>query len=338
MSSFTPFGGNRVLRLGLAAFLALAPVIAEAKLGGGSSSGSRGSRTMSAPPSTSTAPSSAQPMQRTTTPQMAPGASSAARPQAPLSTPAAGGFFGGGFGRGLLGGLVGAGLIGMFMGHGFMGGLGGVMSMIGLLLQVGLLAMLAMFAWNWFARRRQQEPVMGGMGAAGYAHRSAAGVDPGPVQGGGFGGFAGGAPRAPQTTPITPTEVDFNAFEKLLSATQIAYGQENIAELRKLATEEMIYYFQSDIDEAKRKGVASRVSDVKLLQGDLSEAWREGGDEYATVAMRFSLIDVTVDRVTGRVVEGDPAKPAESTEIWTFLRPAGAGPDAWRLSAIQQTA
>ena len=36
----------------------------------------------------------------------------------------------------------------------------------------------------------------------------------------------------------------------------------------------------------------NKVSGVKLLQGDLAEAWRENNDEYATVAMRFSLIDV----------------------------------------------
>ena len=38
--------------------LAIAPAIAEAKPGGGSSSGSRGSRTQAAPPSTQTAPGS----------------------------------------------------------------------------------------------------------------------------------------------------------------------------------------------------------------------------------------------------------------------------------------
>ena len=324
-----------ILKFGLAAFLALAPAIADAKLGGGSSSGSRGSRTQMAPPPTSTAPSVAQPMQRTTTPQASPSAQ-AARPAAPA--PAAPGFFGGAFGRGLLGGLVGAGLIGMFMGNGFGGGLGGMMSMIGLVLQVGLIAMLAMFAWNWF--RRRQQPAMAGMGAA---QRTAYGEDPrATAQGGGFGGgqggLAGAAPQAAPTTPITLKDTDFAAFEKLLQAAQLAYGAEAIGELRKLATEEMIYYFQADIDEAKRKGVASRISDVKLLQGDLSEAWREGRDEYATVAMRFSMIDVTVDRATGRVVEGDATHPVESTEVWTFLRPAGTGPERWQLSAIQQTA
>jgi predicted lipid-binding transport protein (Tim44 family) len=72
---------------------------------------------------------------------------------------------------------------------------------------------------------------------------------------------------------------------------------------------------------------------VKLLQGDVAESWREQGREYATVAMRFGLRDWTTDRATGRVVEGDPDRPTEATEVWTFVRPRGGN---WLLSAIQR--
>ena len=79
--------------------------------------------------------------------------------------------------------------------------------------------------------------------------------------------------------------------------------------------------------------MVNKVSGVKLLQGDLAEAWREGDTDFASVAMRFSLVDKTVDRATGRLVEGSE-QPTEATEVWTFLRPRGGG---WELSAIQQT-
>jgi len=36
--------------------------------------------------------------------------------------------------------------------------------------------------------------------------------------------------------------------------------------------------------------------DVKLLRGDLAEAWREGNADYATVAMNFALKDSMVER------------------------------------------
>ena len=52
--------------------------------------------------------------------------------------------------------------------------------------------------------------------------------------------------------------------------------------------------------ENASRGVVNQISDVKLLQGDLSEAWSEVNDEYATVAMRYSLNDKIVDRASGR--------------------------------------
>src|ERR1700716_4531053 len=86
--------------LSLALPLMLANSSADARIGGGMSSGSRGARTFSAPPSTSTAPGTAQPFNRTFTQPGTPG----------LGAPAGGGFFNRP-GMGMLGGL-GAGFLG----------------------------------------------------------------------------------------------------------------------------------------------------------------------------------------------------------------------------------
>ena len=72
------------------------------------------------------------------------------------------------------------------------------------------------------------------------------------------------------------------------------------------------------------------MTDVKLLQGDLAEAWREGPSDYATVAMKFALRDSIVERASGRLVEG--GELSEGTEL--FVRVRGGN---WPLSAIQQT-
>jgi predicted lipid-binding transport protein (Tim44 family) len=95
----------------------------------------------------------------------------------------------------------------------------------------------------------------------------------------------------------------------------------------------MVSYFARDLQENKQRNVVNKVSGTKLLQGDLAEAWREGETDYASVAMRYSLVDTYLDRATGRVVEGN-GQPEEVTEVWTFLRPRGGN---WELSAIQQT-
>ena len=62
---------------------------------------------------------------------------------------------------------------------------------------------------------------------------------------------------------------------------------------------------------------------VKLLQGDLSESWREGDVDYATVAMRYGSLDVVRDRTSGKVLAGSPDEPVETTEVWTFRRETG---------------
>jgi predicted lipid-binding transport protein (Tim44 family) len=282
---------------------------ADARVGGGSSFGSRGMRTYSAPPATRTAPSAA-PIQRSTT----------AQPSA--TSPAAGASTGGFFNRpGLLGGLaagfLGAGLLGLLFGHGFLGGLGGFASILGLMLQIALVVIVARLLINWWQRRNQ--PAM----AAGPNLRDM-GDAPAPRPALGGNGFA--------RPNVTITPADYDAFEHLLGEIQAAYSAEDLPALRTRATPEMVSYFSEDLARNASRGVVNTIADVKLLQGDLAEAWSEGQADYATVAMRFSLIDRVVDRQSGRTVEGDD-NPQEITELWTFRRTPGG---AWMLSAIQQ--
>src|SRR6202049_1912974 len=132
--------------LSLALPVVLAVSSADARVGGGFSSGSRGARTFSAPPSTSTAPGTAQPFNRTFTQPGSPG----------FGTPARGGFFnrpGMGMLGGLAAGFLGAGLLGMLFGGGMFGGLGGLSSIFGLILQIGLIIIVIRMAMSWWQRR-----------------------------------------------------------------------------------------------------------------------------------------------------------------------------------------
>jgi predicted lipid-binding transport protein (Tim44 family) len=192
-------------------------------------------------------------------------------------------------------------------------------------------------AFAWFANRNA--PAAQRFGGAPFGNAfgggsffGTGGARPGV---GGAGGWNGARPA--KTTPIALEPQDFDAFERMLGESQDAYSREDLGALRLMSTPEMASYFDDELEANRRKGVVNRVSNVTLLSGDLAEAWREGGDDYATVAMRFSLNDVMEDRATGKVLPGSPG-PSEATEAWTFRRDAGSGPRGWRLSAIQQSA
>lgn len=307
----------------LTAFAALAmvlvPVLVEAKPGGGSSSGSRGSRTYSAPAPTQTAPNAARPMERTATQPTAPQAGAAARPGMPPQAQPQRSFMGA-----LAGGLLMGGLIGMFLGGGLLGGAGGFAGMLGMLLQVALIGGLIWLAFRLF-RRRQPAPAIAG--PSGYARQ----MEPDPVGGAATAGSAYAAP----TRDVQLTQQDFQAFEQSLIEVNAAWSRRDLKGLRDFATPEMVGYFANDYRDLDARGWRNETRDVRLESGDLSEAWHEGGLDYATVAMRFSLLDATFEEATGKVVEGSTTERQTSTELWTFVR---SGPqERWLLSAIQQT-
>lgn len=307
----------------LAALIALAPALAEARAGGsyrggGSSSftsqGSRGSRTYD------------QPMQRSITPQ----APSTAAGQAgnggtygygaahPFWTGLAGGFFGGWLGSMLFPHW------GMGYGGGFGGGFGG---MLGSLLSWVLIIGLLWFGFRMLRRR----------------FAPAAGPDIEPMRFGGGGGFqramgGGGGGGGGRGAPLAIVEADYQAFELILKQVQSAWSGGNLAELRRSVTPEMLSYFSEQLAENESQGVANRIEQVELVGGDLRESWDEGRLQYATCALRWRALDYTVrtDRRPddpGYVVDGDPQHPAEAAETWTFVRSPGGH---WLLSAIQQ--
>ncbi|MBV2143820.1 Tim44 domain-containing protein [Falsochrobactrum sp. TDYN1] len=327
------------LILGLAASFA-AVDFAEARRGGGGF-GSRGARTYQAPAPTRTAPNNAAPIQRSMTPNTGTNTQTN-RPAAGAQNAAAqrsGGMFGN-FGRSMLGGLLVGGLIGMLLGN----GLGGLAGMFGLLLQVAVIALIAMFVMRMFANRRQTAAAgAGNAGAQGFGVAKTAAPQPG------FGArapsvnpFEQKQPEAPEVAaagaaedePIEIGQSDLDRFEEMLTEIQGAYSREDYAALRALTTPEAMSYLAEELGEIASGGMRNEVKDVKLLQGDISEAWREGDTDYATVAIRYSAIDIMRDRNTGAVVQGDLENPEESVEVWTYTRKDGG---EWKLAAIQGT-
>lgn len=314
--------GTVVAVLGIA--LTMAAGVADARMGRIGNIGSRGVRTFDPPPVTRTAPQPAAPIERSVT-RPGQAGNPAAGQRTPVAAPATRpGLFGGGFAGGLLGGLFAAGLFGALFGYGFFGGIAGLGSILGLILQIGIIFLLVRWALNAFRGRSR----------VAYA-----GAYPGSGSGPAPGRASAPPPAGPARTPRTSsrrddrlgiTNADQDAFEAALHAVQEAYGREDLEALRRHMTPEMASYAAEELADNASRGVINRLSDVKLLSGDVAESWREGDTDYATVAMQYAIRDEVLDRTTGRLVE---TGPSEVTEVWTFAR-RGAGP--WRLSAIQQ--
>jgi len=305
----------------VAVLIVMAPALADARAGGGTSAGSRGTRTYSATPSTPTAPQ-VRPVERSMT-QPQPQTPRPATAPAPVAQPS---FFGGHpFVSGLLGGLIGAGIGGLLFGHGFFGpGFGfGFASLLGLLLQIAIVVLIVRLAIGFFRSRSA--------GQSNFAYATADDRQPQHASVHESAGQAAG--RSTVRDEIGLTTADYDDFERLLVAIQKAWSEGDLAAFRRYLTPEMLSYFSEKLSANASSGLENRVEDVQFEAGDLAEAWNDGDLQYATVAMRWSARDYTVRTDTGVLMEGRTGDRIDATEVWTFVRAPGG---RWLLSAIQQ--
>jgi predicted lipid-binding transport protein (Tim44 family) len=320
---------KRTLALALLVALAILPVLsvteAWARAGSGSSSGSRGSRSYSAP---------AQPSGNPVSP---------ARPSSPAVSPAQprpgwGGMMGGMLGGLLLGGLLG----GLLFGGGFGGGIG--------LMEIVIIAALAWFAISYMRRRQAAT-------ASGYAMAGGGYTGPGPRDDAGMSARYGSASSGGSTATLEPpstgpsdlerglghirqmdTTFDPRAFSETASDVffkiQGAWTARDMGSVSANLTPEMQAQLQRDCDRLRADQKINRLENIAVRSAEVTEAWQETGQDYVTVHFLASLLDYTTDESGARVLEGSRTEPVKFEEYWTFVRPVGPG--AFRLSAIQQ--
>ncbi len=297
--------------------LSLWTVDAWARAGGGSS-GSRGSRSYSAPATPSPSPVSPSQSAAPTSPQSA--------PQRP------GGLFGGlmgGIGGFLLGGLIGSLLFGG-MGGGLFGGIG--------LLEILIIAGLIYFAMSYMRRHQEVElpPATGGAYSGGSSwspgtQSTASATVEAPAVGDDLDrGIRNirqmDAAFDPATFPETATDLFFKV--------QAGWMSRDMGPARDLLTSEMYAGMQKDCDRLRAQRRINRLENIAVRSTEVTEAWQEGGQDFVTVRFLANLLDYTVDEATGQVLEGSRTEPVKFEEYWSFVRPVG--PNRWKLSAIQQ--
>jgi predicted lipid-binding transport protein (Tim44 family) len=300
-------------------------VDAWARAGGGGSSGSRGSRSFSAPARPDTSPAS--PSRQATPP-------SGFQQSAPQRSGWMGGLMGG-IGGFLLGGLLGSMLFGGMggMGHGLFGGIG--------FMEILLIAGVLYFVYAYLRRRRQSAP------ASSYGYTTPRESDTGYWQSG-----SSSAPSATVYTPdatsdlerglehIRQMDVGFDprrfsdTASDLFFRVQGAWMGRDMTPVRDLLTPEMYETMQKDCDRMRAERRIDRMENIAVRAVDVTEAWQESGRDYLTVHFLASMLDYTIDERTTDVIKGSRTEPVKFEEYWTFVRPVG--PNPWRLSAIQQ--
>ncbi|MGB8991975.1 MAG: Tim44 domain-containing protein [Desulfobaccales bacterium] len=306
-------------------------VEAWARVGGGGSMGSRGSRSMSAPkPYTAPRPT-------TPSPSPSPGAS-----MAPQPTPSSGGFMRS-FGGGLLGGLAGGLLFhSLFGGPSAYGGAGGGGGGIGLF-DIVLLAGIAYLIY-WYIKKKRRE-------AAAtpdyYQSRGTVELPPQPQYPPVYEQPRVMSPPGDQDLErglanIVQFDPSFNEakFQEMCMdqffKTQGAWTNRDMATVKNLLTDEMYRIFQTDADSLKAQKQINRLENIAVRSADITEAWQESGSDFITVRILASLLDYNVDETSGQVLEGSKTEPVKFEEYWTFTRPVG--PNPWLLSAMNQPA
>jgi predicted lipid-binding transport protein (Tim44 family) len=301
-------------------FVAVASVSdAYARAGGGSSMGSRGSRSYSRPMSP-TQPSPSQP-RYTPTPTPTPAPS-------PYRQPAPGGFF-----RSLAGGIVG-GMIGgmLFRSLGF-GGWGGGGGGIGLF-DILLLAGIAYLIYRMVRGRRESPATYQSTtyGDAPVAPPSVSYQESVPAY---------GAPDlATGLGHIRQMDAGFDEGRFRDQAMDIffriqgAWMNRDLAPVAPYLTDEMRRILQADVDNLLREHRVNRLENIAVRSVEAVEAWQEEGRDYITTLIYANLLDYTTDDTTGAVVAGSRTEPVKFEEYWTFAR--SVGPNPWQLSAIEQ--
>ena len=117
-------------------------------------------------------------------------------------------------------------------------------------------------------------------------------------------------------------------------AIVMAFAEGDEATLEQLLGTDVFEGFQRAIRERETRGEKVLSSLVGIDKADIIEVEVKNRTAYVTVKFVSELISVTRD-ADGEVIEGDPKKVREVTDIWTFAREVASKNPNWKLVATE---
>jgi predicted lipid-binding transport protein (Tim44 family) len=120
------------------------------------------------------------------------------------------------------------------------------------------------------------------------------------------------------------------AYEMIVSA--FAAGDRDT--LKPLLASDVYDGFAEAIRDRESRGESMETTFVGIDKAEITEAQLKSGTAQVTVRFVSKLISVTRDK-SGTVVDGDPAKVTEVTDVWTFAREVRSRDPNWKLIATE---
>ena len=120
------------------------------------------------------------------------------------------------------------------------------------------------------------------------------------------------------------------AYEMIVTA----FADGDSKTLKGLLAKEVFEGFNNALKERERAGHIQESSFVGIDKASIVEAVLSDKNANITIKFVSKLISATRDK-EGTLIEGDPKKVREVTDIWTFMRDVTSRDPNWRLVATE---
>ncbi|PWB66949.1 MAG: calcium-binding protein [Bradyrhizobiaceae bacterium] len=149
-----------------------------------------------------------------------------------------------------------------------------------------------------------------------------------------------GSPIATGLDAIVGDDSSFDPKHFLVGARQAyemivtAFAEGDRKLLKNLLSREVYEGFETAIREREQRGESVETRFVSIDKADITGAELRGRQAQITVRFVSQLVSVTRDR-SGAVIEGNPDKVTDVTDVWTFARDLSSRDPNWKLIATE---
>ena len=149
-----------------------------------------------------------------------------------------------------------------------------------------------------------------------------------------------GSPLAAGLDAVVRADKEFNAQHFIVGARSAyemivtAFAAGDRRSLKNLLSREVYEGFESAIRERETRGETVETKFVAIAAADISNAEVRGRSMQVTVRFVSQLISVTRDK-SGAVIDGNPDKVSDVTDVWTFARDISSSDPNWKLVATE---